>query len=573
MWPAFAAAVLVVMAAMGWTTRAVLRLDAAEAESRRRAELEENVRLALWRMDSALAPLIAAEHARPTTAYQNYQGYGGYTGYPSGKPVYPAQRLDYTAGEKPEPVPLPGTNQPFARLYFQYLGTGAPTTPQASGDAVRSNLERVAVVAPFDRLVAALPSAARADRPDGGQALARMPIKGEQALRNSQEYQARAQNNVQQLQVQAAANRAGDAGAGPGPVFMRPVWLGEELVLARRVPLLGNRDAVQGCWVDWPAVRSWLLASVKDVLPDATLLPLEPGAADPSARQLASLPVRLVPGEKIAGVGAGAPPSPLRTSLVVAWVCVVLATAAVALLLRGVVALSERRGAFVSAVTHELRTPLTTLRMYTEMLEGGMVDGADRRQNYLATLRAEADRLGHLVENVLAYSKLERNRAGYHVTTLKLADVLPRAAERLAERARQAGMELVVDIPPEVAALPVRANALALEQILFNLVDNACKYAAGAADKRIHLSGAAPDAVDTSLDVRDHGPGVTPALAKRLFHPFSKSVQEAANTAPGLGLGLSLSRRLAQSMGGELRLDTSPPATPGARFVLTLPRA
>src|SRR5678815_6155986 len=68
-WLAFAGAALVVLASMGWVTAAVLRLDAAEAESRRRAQLEENVRLALWRMDSALAPLIAAEHARPGGAF------------------------------------------------------------------------------------------------------------------------------------------------------------------------------------------------------------------------------------------------------------------------------------------------------------------------------------------------------------------------------------------------------------------------------------------------------------------------------------------------------------------------
>ena len=79
--------------------------------------------------------------------------------------------------------------------------------------------------------------------------------------------------------------------------------------------------------------------------------------------------------------------------------------------------LSERRGAFVSAVTHELRTPLTTLRMYTEMLADGMVPDEPRRRSYLQTLRAEADRLGHLVENVLAYSRLERNRRGLRAVT------------------------------------------------------------------------------------------------------------------------------------------------------------
>ena len=76
------------------------------------------------------------------------------------------------------------------------------------------------------------------------------------------------------------------------------------------------------------------------------------------------------------------------------------------------VALSERRGAFVSAVTHELRTPLTTFRMYAEMLAEGMVPSPEARQKYLETLRREADRLAHLVENVLQYARLERGRPG-----------------------------------------------------------------------------------------------------------------------------------------------------------------
>src|SRR5207237_3736092 len=136
------------------------------------------------------------------------------------------------------------------------------------------------------------------------------------------------------------------------------------------------------------------------------------------------------------------------------------ARGAVGLLLAGVASLSERRGAFVSAVTHELRTPLTTLRMYTEMLSEGMVADETQRRTYLQTLRAEADRLGHLVENVLAYSRLERKRAGYEVSPAPLGQALGRAIQRLEERARQAGMALNSDIPSAVASTTVRTNAL-----------------------------------------------------------------------------------------------------------------
>ena len=94
----------------------------------------------------------------------------------------------------------------------------------------------------------------------------------------------------------------------------------------------------------------------------------------------------------------------------------------------------------------------------------------------------------------------------------------------------------------------------------------------GVPDRTIALTAEPADGV-IRLRVRDHGPGISPAQTEsgRLFRPFSKSVQDAANTAPGLGLGLALSRRLARSIGAELRHDTG--VHDGAAFVLTLPRA
>jgi len=154
------------------------------------------------------------------------------------------------------------------------------------------------------------------------------------------------------------------------------------------------------------------------------------------------------------------------------------------------------------------------------------------------------------------------------VEDLPLDRLLGQVEGRLADRARQAGMELVVDRGEASAGITVRANPSAVEQILFNLVDNACKYAAGAEDRRIHLEIRATDG-HVRLGVRDHGPGIAPAASPRLFRSFSKSAHEAANSAPGIGLGLALSRRLARDMGGRLRLDTE--VTDGASLVLTLP--
>ena len=260
--------------------------------------------------------------------------------------------------------------------------------------------------------------------------------------------------------------------------------------------------------------------------------------------------------------------TPVFFALMVSWLCMLLAAVAVGVLLHGAVSLSERRGAFVSAVTHELRTPLTTFKMYSEMLANGMITDETKRQQYLATLCSEADRLSHLVENVLAYARLERGSARNRVERVTLGELLERITPQLRERTDRAGMELAVDADDGALNTVAHVDAGAVEQILFNLVDNACKYGAtGATEKVIHLE-ALPEGKFAMLRVRDHGQGISAEGARRLFQPFSKSAQEAAHSAPGIGLGLALCRRLSRSLGGDLRLV---PCPVGACFELRLP--
>jgi signal transduction histidine kinase len=345
----------------------------------------------------------------------------------------------------------------------------------------------------------------------------------------------------------------------------RPLWLGDRLVLARRVQI-GDEVVIQGCWLDWPALKTQLTAEVADLLPQVELTPISASEPIKLSRLLATIPVQLsVP----APVVASSAWSPIRVSLVVAWLCLLLTAAAAAIMLQSIITLSERRGAFVSAVTHELRTPLTTFRMYAEMLSEGMVPDAEQRQKYLNTLRVEADRLSHLVENVLQYARLERSRSGKRREPVALAALVDHCHARLADRAAQADMKLLVEWNEAAGTATIPTDLAAVEQILFNLVDNACKYASAASDKRLHLRiDVKPRTV--TIGLADHGPGISAAGRKRLFQPFSKSVHEAATSAPGVGLGLALCRRLAIDLGGKLELLS--PDGGGALFVLTLPR-
>jgi signal transduction histidine kinase len=117
--------------------------------------------------------------------------------------------------------------------------------------------------------------------------------------------------------------------------------------------------------------------------------------------------------------------------------------------------------------------------------------------------------------------------------------------------------------------LRVRVDSAAVDHILFNLIDNAAKYAAAGIPKNVEIR-VHPTGRDVKIQVSDHGPGIPVTERRRIFRAFHKSAREAAESRPGVGLGLALSRRLAKSLGGGLECVDS---KRGACFVLNLPLA
>jgi signal transduction histidine kinase len=366
---------------------------------------------------------------------------------------------------------------------------------------------------------------------------------------------------------------------------MRAVWIGSELFLLRVVTFpsypgpvdlpspFSIKTRIQGVWLDAEAVKHQLLAEVGDLLPDASLVPTSGNgklaglaAEDPLA--LVSFPLRLEPGESPA-VASG--DSPLSAPLMVGWAAVAFALLAAALLVHGVIRLSERRAAFVSSVTHELRTPLTTFRLYSDLLAEGMIPDEGKRTDYLRTMRTEADRLHHLVENVLAYSRIERGSARAQRERIPLGDLLDRMKGRLDERAAAEDMRVEIQCDADCRSSALSTDVTAVEQILFNLVDNACKYGRPESGTGVIRIAGGIKRNRAWVTVRDDGPGIPSADAERMFRPFHKSAAQAAVQKPGVGLGLALSRRLAKALGGWLNLTN--PGGPGAEFRLELPVA
>jgi signal transduction histidine kinase len=207
--------------------------------------------------------------------------------------------------------------------------------------------------------------------------------------------------------------------------------------------------------------------------------------------------------------------------------------------------------------------------MYAEMLARGMVPDAARRQEYFNTLQREAERLTLLVENVLAYARLERGRKPQGNDRITLKSLLERVGPRLAHRAAQADMKCDLQLEVHAAEEEFTTDQSVVEQILFNLVDNAAKYARDADDRQIHVV-ASGNGEWITVVVRDHGPGIEQRPWGRAPRAFGKSAQQSAETAPGVGLGLALCRRLAQQLGGRLEIGTANGG--GATVSLLLPR-
>lgn len=602
-WTIFAICIAVLLAAMAWVTAHTLRLEEQRLAAGQERELQERVRLALWRMDSAAGALVIAENSRPANHFKDFHAAG--QAYTNTYQILPK-------GSVILPSPLLNSVPRHALLYCQLEPDGMLTSPQVpSGNnrdlAEQNYVSRDEIESAAGRLEMVrerLPNPAAKPAGDGRAAGAvavdawrtASPLSAEQ-LENGGEWISRSQSKdktvawtqeaQQQIKIRPSSEmvrqQAESAGIAVGEDDIAEpfegVWRDGELFLLREA-ILDGRPVTQAVWLDAARIEEMLLSEIRNLLPAARLSPVADtadssvaGSPSPGSSmlvpRLVTLPFRLHPGSVAATPVAFW--SPMRRSLALAWSGALVAALAVGGLLAGIISLSERRAAFVSAVTHEMRTPLTTFRLYSEMLAGDLIQDPARRRNYLTTLSSEASRLSHLVENVLAYARLEKGSARAQVEEIPLQAVVERVLPRLGQRAAQALMRIETDVAPSAAATRIKVDLTAVEQILFNLVDNACKYARPEedADRVIHLE-ADTDGPMALLRVRDHGRGISTAEERRLFRPFEKSAEQAAHSAPGVGLGLALCRRLARALGGDLRLCRK---GSGGCFVVAFPRA
>jgi signal transduction histidine kinase len=222
----------------------------------------------------------------------------------------------------------------------------------------------------------------------------------------------------------------------------------------------------------------------------------------------------------------------------------------------------RERERFVSMVAHELRTPLAGLGGYLDLLAGGAVDDPEIRREFVERGRGIVERMAALVGDLLELSRIEAGSLRLEIEACSLAEICERAISPLAPLAAGRGIRLASDLPPRIRT--ARVDRRRVEQIVANLVANACKFSpeGGLVELDARVDG--PVAL---LVVRDEGPGIERADLERVFRPFARL--DGHERVPGTGLGLPISRDLARAMGGDVAVASVPGS--GSAFIVGLP--
>lgn len=233
-------------------------------------------------------------------------------------------------------------------------------------------------------------------------------------------------------------------------------------------------------------------------------------------------------------------------------------------LYRSALAASEAKSAFLATMSHELRTPLNAIIGYQSLLKEG-IDGSlnESQLAQLSRIRAGADHLLGLIDEILTYSRVEADKEIVRLEDERLRPIVEEAVTMVKPLADAKGLALRVDVPDST----LKTDGGKLRQILLNLLSNAVKFTdRGEISLRARLNG---DAAEFS--VADTGIGIADENLQRIFDPFWQVEQSSTRRAGGTGLGLSVSRGLARLLGGEIRAESK--LGEGSTFIVTLPAA
>lgn len=220
---------------------------------------------------------------------------------------------------------------------------------------------------------------------------------------------------------------------------------------------------------------------------------------------------------------------------------------------------------FLSMMSHDLRTPLTAITGYASLLAAGVSGPLSEEQGHSVERIREAGRdVMRMINDILAFAKLESGSVEVHSSVLPVADAVERAVSLIRLRAAESGIRIETG---HLDAMTVRADPGRLQQVLLNLLANAIKFTPR--DGTISI-GCEENGERVQIRVRDTGVGIAADQLQHIFEPFVQlQTPIESGEQPGVGLGLAISRELVVAMDGQLTVESAPGK--GSVFTVALP--
>jgi signal transduction histidine kinase len=313
-------------------------------------------------------------------------------------------------------------------------------------------------------------------------------------------------------------------------------------------------------------------ASLQGLPPETTFYALAPGTEPTNA--LLSLPAGpTFPGWRLAlavNEPTGFDASSVRRVSSYVWVGAFMVAGIAALgllalsLVRRQIALTRLRNDLVANVTHELKTPLASMRLLVDTLLDSNPLHEPTARDYLQLIARENNRLSRLIDNFLAFSRMERNKRAFDFADVPAGKIATDAATAVRERFDVSGCSFQLNLPAELPI--VRADADAMVTALVNLLDNAYKYSGDT--KEITLSAGTQNGT-VYFSVQDNGIGLAARETKRIFKRFYQVDRHQSPAGGGCGLGLSIVKLIVSAHHGDVHVDSQPGH--GSNFVISLP--
>lgn len=227
---------------------------------------------------------------------------------------------------------------------------------------------------------------------------------------------------------------------------------------------------------------------------------------------------------------------------------------------------SRMKSNFMSTVSHEFKSPLTSIRQMAEMLVRGRVPSIEKKEKYYNMILQQSERLSHLIENILDFSKMEENQKVFHFEKNNIApmiwDTLTSFKNNMADQEFEISLLNGDSIPDAVF------DKEAMEQVMLNLLDNAYKYSGDSKKVEVEITTKNQNVI---ISVKDFGVGIQKKEKEKIFDRFYRTDDDFIQSVKGSGIGLTIVKQIVEAHKGDIAVESSPGK--GSTFSIILPVA